>query len=192
MASLALAEGAEIIDLDSSNALKFTLSKDTKRTIKFDSKDYALKPESISEAEIKISISDSSVTIQKEQSSDIDLNKDQKTDLTLSYLAFVSDVVTLEAKRSVSKSAIPDISSIIALLKANIKFIGIGIGAFIVLIIILVLYSKSGKNPEKLYRKAEDLHREAKEFHDDGDDETAAELYEKAEELREKARQIEN
>jgi hypothetical protein len=192
------------VNLDELDIAKFTLSEDEEKTIQIKETDYSITADSVTANEIRLAFQPSNLAlaIRAEQTIDnIDLNNDQEAEFSLTYISNVDKTATLELKKPGAESEVmeeeeeitqdtqlPDTQALSSALKQNLKFI---IGGVVILIILILIFSRGKNNPEKLYVKAESLHREGQEFHEDGDQETALELYDKAEELREKARELE-
>ena len=191
------------INLDDLDVIKFTLTEGEDKVIQFNEEEYTIFADLVVDAEARVTFQPGNLAlaIKREQSlDDIDIDNDGKIDFSISYLSSVDKKATIEIERlnleaaaaeeksEEKKSGLPSAEAITSALKQNLKYI---IGAVVVLIILILVFSKRKGNPEKFYRRAESLHREAQEFHEDGDEETASELYQKAEELREKARVLE-
>ncbi|MBS3151592.1 hypothetical protein J4443_04390 [Candidatus Woesearchaeota archaeon] len=189
------------VDLDKLDIVKISIAESEEKTLQFNKVEYKAMADSVTDDEAKLTFSPGNnvFAVKKEKPADVDLDDDNKIDFSVSYLSFSGNKASLEFKRLNFEAAtgeekqaqqIPDLSSISNALEQNLKFIA-GAVAVLVIIVLIMAFSRRKGNPEKLYRKAEDLHREAQEFHEDGDEETAAELYERAEEFREKARSLE-
>ncbi|MBI2105229.1 hypothetical protein HYT56_00150 [Candidatus Woesearchaeota archaeon] len=190
------------VNLDELDIIKFSIAEGESKTVQFNNVEYNLFADLVIDAEARVTFQPGNLAlaIKKEQSlDDIDIDNDGKIDFSISYLSNVDKKATIELTRlnpetaetgekEEEKNELPKAEAITAALKQNLKYI---IGAVVVLIILILVFSKRKGNPEKFYRRAEDLHREAQEFHEDGDEETSLELYQKAEELREKARGLE-
>lgn len=189
------------VDLDKLDVVKFSISQGDEKTLKFNDVEYKIRADSVSENDAKLTLLpvNYETVVGKEQKADIDIDDDNEIDFSLTFVSSADKSVSLEAKRigakkvkaeGEEKQGLPNLTNLSNTLKQNLKFIA-GVLAVLIIIILIVAFSRRKGNPEKLYRKAEDLHREAQEFHEDGDEETANELYERAEEFREKARSLE-
>ena len=188
------------VDLDELDLVKFSISEGDEKTLEFNSEEYNIKADSVSDDDAKLTImpANYATVVGKDKKADIDIDDDNEIDFSLEFVSSSDKTVSLEAKRigpkkinaDASGNGIPNAAAISNALKENLKFIGVA-AAVLVIIIMIVAFSKRKGNPEKIYRKAEALHMEAQEFHEDGDEETATELYERAEEFREKARSVE-
>lgn len=195
------------VDLDKLDIIKFSINEGEEKTLQFNSVEYRIRADSVSENEAKLTFLpvNYATAVSKDKKADIDIDDDTEIDFSLTFVSVSSagKTVSLEARRigakkikAESKSdsgkskSLPDITVLSSALRQNLRYI-LGAGVILVVIILIVVVSRRKGNPERFYRKAEDLHREAQEFHEDGDEETASELYEKAEEYREKARGLE-
>ncbi len=184
------------VDLDELDVVKFSMSEGDEKTLQFNSEEYTVKADSVSENEAKLTImpANYATVVGKDKKADIDIDDDNQIDFSFEFISSSDKTVSLEAKRIGAKKTdvktLPDAAAISNILKGNLKVIGIA-AAVLIVIILIIAFSRRKGNPEKFYRRAEALHMEAQEFHEDGDEETSAELYERAEELREKARSLE-